>query len=399
MFGPPGVGKTLLARAMAGEAQVPFFYISGSQIDEVFVGLGASRIRELFKDARKSAPSIIFIDEVDAIGGKRDFSGLGSGATSRQSLTQMLTLMDGFEEDAGVLVIAATNADENNLDKALLRSGRFDKKVYLHTPFREDRKKLFQYYMNKMPHNVKDFESMADHMASLTWGCSGADVANIVNQAGILAVNRNATSVTLDDLQEAHADVIMGPENQSMKTTLEDKRQTAAHEAGHVIVALYCPKATPPRQVTIKPRKNALGYMTKDVQDHVSQSKEGYLAEIAVAMGGRAAEELVYGEDAITSGAESDFAAATQIADAMVTHWGFSDELVRSVHRIRSLFLFSIFCFFFLTTRDQRILICARSTCQRIPRPKWIRRLGPSWKRVIKGPPRFFATTSGSIRG
>ena len=326
MFGPPGVGKTLLAKAMAGEAQVPFFYISGSQIEEVFVGLGASRIRELFKDARKAAPSIIFIDEVDAIGGKRDFGGGGMGAQSRQSLTQMLTLMDGFEPEAGVLVIAATNAEEKNLDQALLRSGRFDKKVFLHAPFREDRKRLFQYYMDKMPHDQSaSFEALAEHMASLTWGCTGADVANIVNQAGILAVNRSSPIVALRDLQEAHADVSMGPENQSMKTTAEEKRMTAAHEAGHVIVALYCPKATPPRQVTIKPRKNALGYMTKDMQDHVSQSRGGYLAEIAVAMGGRAAEEMIYGSDAITSGAESDFAAATSIAEAMVTHFGFSD--------------------------------------------------------------------------
>jgi ATP-dependent metalloprotease FtsH len=330
MFGPPGVGKTLLARAMAGEAEVPFFYLSASQVDEVFVGLGASRIRDLFKDAEKSAPAIIFIDEIDAIGSKREFSGVGSGPSSRQSLTQMLTLMDGFDEDAGVLVIAATNAREQDLDSALLRSGRFDKKVFLHNPFRKDRKRLFEYYLGKMPH-TKEFQKVADHMAGLTWGCSGADVANIVNQAGIIAVNRNGAYVELEDLQAAHADVLMGPENESMQTTAAEKKQTAAHEAGHCILALYTPSATAPRQVTIVPRKNALGYMSKDVADHVSQSREGYLAEIAVAMGGRAAEEVIYGRKNTTSGAESDFAAATNIAEAMVTSFGFSD-LLGNVH-------------------------------------------------------------------
>jgi len=251
---------------------------------------------------------------------------MSSSSATRQTLTQMLTLMDGFEEDLGVLVIAATNASDDNLDSALLRSGRFDKKVYLHAPFREDRKRLFEFYLSRLPRlpQQSDLAKASEQMAGLTWGMSGADIANICNQAGILAVQRGAAFVTLTDLVRAHADVQLGPENLSMKSTDAEKRTTAVHEAGHTIVSVFTAAAAPPRQVTVVPRKNALGYMSKDLNDRVSENKEGYLAEIAVAMGGRAAEEVVFGPNRVTSGAESDFAQATRIAEAMVSSFGFS---------------------------------------------------------------------------
>lgn len=210
----------------------------------------------------------------------------------------------------------------------MLRSGRFDKKVHLHAPFRAERAKLFRFYLKRVP-GVGEEEAVAlsDHMSALTWGCTGADVANVVNQAAIRAVQERSATVTLPHLLDALADVLLGPTNQSLQSTEAEKRQTAVHEAGHSIVALYTPGAAPPRQVTIVPRRNALGYMTKDVADRVSQSRQGYLAEIATAMGGRAAEEIIFGREQVTSGAESDFAAATRIAEGMVASFGFAPEL------------------------------------------------------------------------
>lgn len=329
LLGPPGVGKTLLARAMAGEAGVPFFYISGSAVEELFVGLGAARLRALFNEAKAMAPAIIFVDEVDALGGKRDFS---TNVSARQTLNQMLTSMDGFSEHEGVLVIAATNASEDSLDPAMLRSGRFDKKVFLHEPFRDERAKLFEYYLKRLPSmGEADAKRFSEEMAAITWGHTGADVANIVNQASILAVQASSPTVTLQHLRSAHADVLLGPANKSLKVTDAEKRLTAVHEAGHSIVALYTPGASPPREVTIVPRRNALGYMTKDAQDRVSRSREEYLAEIATAMGGRAAEELVYGGNKVTSGAASDFVSATRMAEGMVTSMGLSEQGLMSV--------------------------------------------------------------------
>lgn len=277
-------------------------------------------MRSLFQDAKKTAPSIIFIDEIDAIGHKRSFR---KDSTNQQTLNQMLTLMDGFE-DANVLVIAATNAEEKDLDRAMLRSGRFDKKVRLHLPFKEDRIKLFEFYLRRVPSGTKKERlEMATAMGSMTWGSSGADIANVVNQAAIHAVNRSAKKVNMQDLQNALGDVQMGPESKSLKISDKEKLNTAYHEAGHTIVALYTPHAQPPRQVTIVPRANALGAMTPDVQDSVSMSKQQYLAMIATAMGGRAAEELILGSDATSSGASSDFVRGTSIAEQMVSAFGF----------------------------------------------------------------------------
>ncbi len=309
---------------MAGEAGVPIFAVSSTDFEEKFVGVGAGRMRSLFEHARKVAPSILFIDEIDGLGNRSESIGSRSG---NLCLTQLLTLMDGFGKEEGVLVIGATNSPEEKLDPAMLRSGRFDMKVHLHQPFVKDRKRLFEYYLTRLetltPPNLSE---VADHLARVSWGVTGADVANIVNQAGIAAVRNKTGRLKLADLQRALADVRMGPENKSMEMTAREKEMTAAHEAGHTIVASFTPGAMPPREVTVVSRKNALGYMVKDAKDHVSTSREALMAELAVAMGGRAAEELVYGPDAITGGAGSDFKQATMIAEQMVATLGFSNH-------------------------------------------------------------------------
>lgn len=329
LYGPPGVGKTHLARGMAGEAGVNFYFVSAAAVEEMYVGLGALRVRNLFEEAKKNSPSIIFIDEIDAIGAKRKFT---QSRYENQTLNQVLTLMDGFSDYDNVLVIAATNAAEQDLDDALLRSGRFDKKVTLHPPMVDDRRELFRYFLGKVPTLPEaERDTLARGMASVTWGCSGADVSNIVNQASILAVQRKRKYPLLADLQDAHYDVQLGPENKSMKQTEQEKLQTAYHEAGHTIVALFAPGASPPRQVTITPRGNALGFMSKDVSDRVSMTLENYRGEIATAMGGRVAEELIYGLDKVTSGAQSDFMQATKIAEAMVSSFGLSSMGVMSL--------------------------------------------------------------------
>jgi cell division protease FtsH len=322
LLGPPGTGKTLLARAVAGEAGVPFFSISGADFVEMFVGVGASRVRDLFEKGKKHAPCIIFIDEIDAVGRHRG-AGLGGGHDEReQTLNQLLVEMDGFEQNAGVIIIAATNRPDI-LDPALLRPGRFDRQVVVDRPDVKGREGIFKVHIRNIPldKNVK-----LDVLAKGTPGLSGADIANLVNEAALLAARKNRDNVSMADFEEAKDKVMMGMERKSLIISEKEKKTTAYHESGHVLVARMIPEADPVHKVTIIPRGRALGVTTYLPMDEKhTYSKEYLEAMIAYAMGGRAAEKLVFNE--LTTGAGNDIERSTQIARKMVCEWGMSDKL------------------------------------------------------------------------
>jgi cell division protease FtsH len=327
MVGPPGTGKTLLARAIAGEAKVPFFSISGSDFVEMFVGVGASRVRDMFEQAKKHAPCIIFIDEIDAVGRHRG-SGMGGGHDEReQTLNQMLVEMDGFEGGEGVIVIAATNRPDV-LDKALLRPGRFDRQVMVGLPDIKGREQILKVHMRKVPlhDNVRP-----DVLARGTPGFSGADLANLVNEAALFAARRNKNQVDMLDFEDAKDKIYMGPERRSMVIREEDRRKTAYHESGHAVVAMSLPGAAPVHKVTIMPRGWALG-VTWQLPEHdeFSKYKHKMLEEISILFGGRLAEELFVGE--MSTGASNDFERATKLARGMVTKYGMSDALGTMVY-------------------------------------------------------------------
>ena len=322
MVGSPGTGKTLLARAIAGEAKVPFFSISGSDFVEMFVGVGAARVRDMFEQAKKHAPCIVFIDEIDAVGRQRG-AGLGGGNDEReQTLNQLLVEMDGFEGTAGVIVIAATNRPDV-LDPALLRPGRFDRQVVVPLPDIRGREEILKVHMRKVPlaPDVKP-----DIIARGTPGFSGADLANLVNEAALFAARGNKRLVDMDDFERAKDKIIMGAERRSMVMPEEERRNTAYHESGHAIVARLLPKTDPVHKVTIIPRGRALGVtMQLPETDRYSQDRDRLLNMIAVLFGGRIAEELFMNQ--MTTGASNDFERATEIARRMVTQWGMSEEL------------------------------------------------------------------------
>ncbi len=324
MVGPPGTGKTLLARAIAGEAKVPFFTISGSDFVEMFVGVGASRVRDMFEQAKKNAPCIIFIDEIDAVGRQRG-AGLGGGHDEReQTLNQLLFEMDGFEGNEGVIVIAATNRPDV-LDPALLRPGRFDRQVVVPLPDIRGREAILKVHMKKVPvgEDVKP-----GIIARGTPGFSGADLANLVNEAALFAARQNATEVNMEMFDKAKDKIMMGAERRSMVMSEAEKRNTAYHEAGHAIVGLKVPHHDPVYKVTIIPRGRALGVtMFLPEEDKYSYSKAALESQISSLYGGRIAEELIGGVDAVTTGASNDIERATHIARSMVTKWGLSDEL------------------------------------------------------------------------
>ncbi|MGM0585330.1 MAG: ATP-dependent zinc metalloprotease FtsH [Pseudomonadota bacterium] len=324
LVGPPGTGKTLLARAIAGEAGVPFFTISGSDFVEMFVGVGASRVRDMFEQAKKNAPCIVFIDEIDAVGRSRG-AGYGGGNDEReQTLNQLLVEMDGFESNEGVILIAATNRPDV-LDPALLRPGRFDRQITVPNPDVAGREKILHVHARKVPlaPNV-DLRVIARG----TPGFSGADLANLVNEAALTAARMGKRLVTMDDFEVAKDRVMMGAERRSMVMTEDEKKLTAYHEAGHAIVGLHVPEHDPIHKATIIPRGRALGLvLSLPERDHLSVSFTKYRSKIAMAMGGKVAEELVFGPDKVTSGAASDIQQVTKIARAMVTQFGMSEKL------------------------------------------------------------------------
>ncbi len=324
LVGPPGTGKTLLARAIAGEANVPFFTISGSDFVEMFVGVGASRVRDMFEQAKKNAPCIVFIDEIDAVGRHRG-AGLGGGNDEReQTLNQLLVEMDGFEANEGVILIAATNRPDV-LDPALLRPGRFDREVVVPNPDLGGRDKILRVHLRKVP-LAPDVDARV--IARGTPGFSGADLANLVNEAALLAARRGKRVVTMSELEDAKDKVMMGAERRSLAMTDEEKRNTAYHEGGHALVALSVEGSDPIHKATIIPRGRALGMVMRlPEHDQLSITRQKMLADICVAFGGRIAEELVFGYDKVTTGAISDIKQATRMARAMVTRYGFSDEL------------------------------------------------------------------------
>ncbi len=324
LVGPPGTGKTLLARSVAGEADVPFFSISGSDFVEMFVGVGASRVRDMFEQAKKNAPCIIFIDEIDAVGRHRG-AGLGGGNDEReQTLNQLLVEMDGFETNEGVILIAATNRPDV-LDPALLRPGRFDRQVVVPNPDIMGREKILQVHVKNVPlaPNV-DLKTIARG----TPGFSGADLANLVNEAALLAARREKRMVTAQEFEDAKDKVMMGAERRTLAMSEEEKRATAYHEGGHALVALSVPAAHPVHKATIIPRGRALGMvMQLPERDEISMSYEQMTSRLTIMMAGRVAEELVFGAKKVTSGAASDIDQATRLARAMITQWGFSDKL------------------------------------------------------------------------
>lgn len=324
LVGPPGTGKTLLARAIAGEAGVPFFTISGSDFVEMFVGVGASRVRDMFEQAKRNAPCIIFIDEIDAVGRSRG-AGLGGGNDEReQTLNQLLVEMDGFESNDGIIIVAATNRPDV-LDPALLRPGRFDRQVTVGNPDVIGREKILKVHMRNVP-LAKDVEPKI--IARGTPGFSGADLANLVNEAALLAARRGKRVVSMSEFEDAKDKVLMGPERRSMVMSQEEKELTAWHEAGHAIVAMRVPKADPVHKATIIPRGRALGMvMQLPEDDKLSMSRIEMTSRLAIIMGGRVAEEEKFGDDAVTAGAASDIQQATSLARAMVTRWGLSDEI------------------------------------------------------------------------
>jgi cell division protease FtsH len=322
MVGPPGTGKTLLARAIAGEAKVPFFTISGSDFVEMFVGVGASRVRDMFENAKKNSPCIIFIDEIDAVGRSRG-SGTGGGNDEReQTLNQLLVEMDGFEGNSGVIVIAATNRADV-LDKALLRPGRFDRQVMVSLPDIKGREQILLVHMRKVP---IDADVKADILARGTPGFSGADLANLVNEAALFAARRNKRTVDMQDFEDAKDKIYMGPERKSMVMREDERRNTAYHESGHAVVAKLLPKADPVHKVTIMPRGWALGLTWQLPEfDRISNYKDKMLEEISILFGGRIAEEIFMHQ--MSTGASNDFERATKLARSMVTKYGMSDAL------------------------------------------------------------------------
>ncbi|MDC1428342.1 MAG: ATP-dependent zinc metalloprotease FtsH [Emcibacteraceae bacterium] len=324
LVGPPGTGKTLLARAIAGEANVPFFTISGSDFVEMFVGVGASRVRDMFEQGKSHAPCIIFIDEIDAVGRHRG-AGLGGGNDEReQTLNQLLVEMDGFEANEGIILLAATNRPDV-LDPALLRPGRFDRQVVVSNPDILGREKILKVHMKKVPLGA-DVKPRV--IARGTPGFSGADIANLVNEAALLAARKGKRVVTMEDFEQSKDKVMMGAERRSMVMQDSERKLTAYHEGGHALVALHCPASDPIHKATIIPRGQALGMVMRlPEHDQLSMSREKMHADLAVAMGGRVAEELIFGYDKVTSGASSDISYATKMARAMVTRWGMSDKL------------------------------------------------------------------------
>ena len=322
LVGPPGTGKTLLARAIAGEAKVPFFSISGSDFVEMFVGVGAARVRDMFETAKKNSPCIIFIDEIDAVGRSRG-AGTGGGNDEReQTLNQLLVEMDGFEASSGVIIIAATNRADV-LDKALLRPGRFDRQVMVGLPDIKGREQILLVHMRKVP---IDPDVKADIIARGTPGFSGADLANLVNEAALFAARRNKRTVDMEDFEDAKDKIYMGPERKSMVIREEERRNTAYHESGHAVVAKLLPKADPVHKVTIMPRGWALGLTWQLPEfDRISNYKDKMLEEISILFGGRIAEEIFMHQ--MSTGASNDFERATKLARDMVTKYGMSDAL------------------------------------------------------------------------
>ena len=324
MVGPPGTGKTLLARAIAGEAKVPFFTISGSDFVEMFVGVGASRVRDMFEQAKKNAPCLIFIDEIDAVGRQRG-AGLGGGHDEReQTLNQMLVEMDGFSGNDGVIVIAATNRPDV-LDPALTRPGRFDRQVVVGLPDVKGREQILKVHMRKVP-VAQDVDAMT--LARGTPGYSGADLANLVNEAALFAARVNKRMVTMLEFEKAKDKINMGPERRTMIMTDKQKESTAYHEAGHAIVGYLVPEHDPVHKVTIIPRGRALGVtFFLPEGDQISISQKQLESKLSTLYAGRLAEDLIYGEENISTGASNDIKVATNIARNMVTQWGFSDKL------------------------------------------------------------------------
>ena len=324
LVGSPGTGKTLLARAIAGEAGVPFFTISGSDFVEMFVGVGASRVRDMFEQAKKNAPCIVFIDEIDAVGRHRGH-GLGNSNDEReQTLNQLLVEMDGFEANEGIIIIAATNRPDV-LDPALLRPGRFDRQVVVPVPDIDGREKILAVHMKKVP-LAPDVNPRT--IARGTPGFSGADLANLVNEAALLAARRNKRLVAMQEFEDAKDKVMMGSERRSMVMTDDEKKMTAYHEAGHALVSLNEPASDPIHKATIIPRGRALGMVMRlPERDNYSYHRDKMHADLAVSMGGRVAEEIIFGHDKVSSGASSDIQYATGLARNMVTKWGMSDKL------------------------------------------------------------------------
>ena len=324
LVGPPGTGKTLLARSIAGEANVPFFTISGSDFVEMFVGVGASRVRDMFEQGKKNAPCIIFIDEIDAVGRHRG-AGLGGGNDEReQTLNQMLVEMDGFESNEGVILIAATNRPDV-LDPALLRPGRFDRQVVVPNPDVMGREKILRVHMRKVP-LAADVDPKT--IARGTPGFSGADLANLVNEAALLAARSGRRTVGMHEFEQAKDKVLMGAERRSLVMSEAEKKMTAYHEAGHALVAMHEPECDPVHKATIIPRGRALGLvMSLPEGDRYSKHKSKLKSELAMAMGGRVAEELIFGADKVSNGASGDIKMATNQARMMVTEWGMSDKL------------------------------------------------------------------------
>jgi len=324
LVGAPGTGKTLLARAIAGEAGVPFFTISGSDFVEMFVGVGASRVRDMFEQAKKTAPCIVFIDEIDAVGRHRG-AGLGNGNDEReQTLNQLLVEMDGFEANEGIIIIAATNRPDV-LDPALLRPGRFDRQVVVPMPDIDGREKILRVHMKKVP-LAPDVDPRV--IARGTPGFSGADLANLVNEAALMAARRDKRLVAMDEFETAKDKVMMGAERKSMVMTDDEKKMTAYHEAGHALVAVHEDASDPIHKATIIPRGRALGMVMRlPERDSYSYHRDKMHANLAVSMGGRVAEEIIFGYDKVSSGASSDIQYATKLARDMVTQWGMSDEM------------------------------------------------------------------------
>jgi cell division protease FtsH len=324
LVGSPGTGKTLLARAIAGEANVPFFSISGSDFVEMFVGVGASRVRDMFEQAKKSAPCIVFIDEIDAVGRHRG-AGLGNGNDEReQTLNQLLVEMDGFDANEGIIIVAATNRPDV-LDPALLRPGRFDRQVVVPRPDIEGREKILAVHMKKIP-MAPDVDPRV--IARGTPGFSGADLANLVNEAALMAARRGKRLVAMAEFESAKDKVMMGAERKSMVMTEDEKRMTAYHEAGHAIVSIHEPASDPIHKATIIPRGRALGMVMRlPERDNYSYHRDKMYANLSVAMGGRVAEELIFGYDKVSSGASSDISYASGLARDMVTRWGMSDTV------------------------------------------------------------------------
>ncbi len=324
LVGPPGTGKTLLARAIAGEANVPFFSISGSDFVEMFVGVGASRVRDMFEQGKKNAPCIIFIDEIDAVGRHRG-AGLGGGNDEReQTLNQLLVEMDGFEANAGVIIVAATNRPDV-LDPALLRPGRFDRQITVSNPDIMGRDKILKVHIKKIKVSPK-FDSKI--IARGTPGFSGADLANLVNEAALLAARKNKRMVTLEDFENAKDKVMMGSERRSMVMSEDEKKLTAYHEAGHAVATLHSPASDPIHKATIIPRGRALGMVMRlPERDQLSMRVDQMKAHLLIATGGRIAEELIFGKDKITNGAASDIQMVTNLSKKMITEWGMSEKL------------------------------------------------------------------------